>query len=44
VILFLLTCVSGVGAEARQSVVAPSKVPTGLGGAAKGVVGTSLDP
>jgi hypothetical protein len=43
VILFLLTHVCCVGAEAGKLVVAPLKVPAGPGGPAKGVAGTLLD-
>ena len=42
--LFSLTRFCGIGVEAGQLVVAPSKVPAGPRSPAKGVVATSLDP
>jgi hypothetical protein len=44
VILFSLTHVCGIGVEAGQLVVAPSKVHANPRGPAKGVARISLDP
>jgi hypothetical protein len=40
----MLTCVSGVGAEIEQLVVAPARPHTDIGASANGADVTSLDP